>query len=415
MHRIGFSWVFWVGVVACEVATVQGQDFHLKGAIEEREESEFHSVEFEFFVKGAAWQVLVAKKLPDVLFPGARTMPGGKVIDPPNVPGRKPGDKIAEDRTEVFTMGGETLEEHYIFETQAAFYTESQPLPRPGYPAEPPRPAGHRSTQKLILYPGPVPWDCREKVLPFLWLAYGSRPYFESLKTNMVNPFYHQWAGRWGYAGYQQEGRWKLADTVPRLPLAMTYLNPGLQWIRPVENGVLTTNFVFVPYSAPYNKGFTNGHYQVLATTNVGGLVLPTEFQFDEFHPAGGGKIEAFRTVRGKVHSLSSYCPKKSLKFEFPGELTVTDERVRVNPDRSRSYGYRSSRWLTTNEAFARMEGMMGPGPPTKQVKPASAAAKPKPRPWWQGPVAVGALLVPGGVVWWRLRRAKAAKPGGAA
>ena len=405
--------MFVIGVIAWDVATIHGQDFHIKGQIEEREELENHSVEFEFFVKGVAWQVIVAKKLPDVLFPGARTMPDGKVIDPPNVPGRKPGDKIVEDRTEVFTMGGDTLEEHYIFETQAGYYTESQPLPRPGYPAEPPRPAGHRFAQKLILYPGPVPWDCREKVLPFLWLAYGSRPYFESLKTNMVNPFYHQWAGRWGFAGYQQEGRWKLANTVPRLPLVMTYMNPGLKWIRPVENGVLTTNFIFVPYSAPYNEGFTNGHYQVLATTNVGGLILPTEFQFDEYQPAGGGKIEAFRTVRGKVLSVASYCPRKSLKFEFPGELVVTDERVRIYSDRSRSSGYLSSRWLTTNEARARIEGFVQSMQKTNKVSTVSPAVKPKATHWWQALAVIAALALPGLLVWWRVRARRPGNAGG--
>ena len=395
--------IFWAGEIAA-------QEYHIKGEVEYRLYSQNYTREFEFIVKGKAWQVVSSRKLPDRIFPGARTLLDGRVIEPPSVPGRKPGDKIAEDRSDVTMMGGVSLEEHFDFQTTAEYFLGAPGRETPGQPAQPPIPAGRQLNQMLRIYPGPVPWESREKTLPFLWLAFGSGPYFANLKTNMVVPFYHQWAQRWGFRGYQQEARWRLAETVPRLPLVVSYINPGQKLERPYTNGVYAKTLVFVPYSPPYDKGFTNGHYVVLASTNIGGLTLPTEFKFEEYDLAGSGAGRPIRTVHGKVHSLASYCPKKDLKFKFPGNVTVIDERVRTNPDMSRLPSYKSTRWLTTNEVFALLEEKKNPS-----VQTLAMAAKPKPHPWWQGPVAVGALLVPGGVVWWRLRRAKAAKPGGAA
>ena len=57
-------------------------------------------------------------------------------------------------------------------------------------------------------------------------------------------------------------------------------------------------------------------------------------------------------------------------------------------------------RLLTTNEAIALVQG-------NKNPPPAVAAGKlpPKPRPWWERVLAVVALGVPLGVVWWRFYR----------
>ena len=232
--------------------------------------------------------------------------------------------------------------------------------------------------------------------MPYLWLAFGSRPYFESLKTNMLVPFYNDWAGRWGRKDYRQEATWRLADTVPRLPLEVTYLNPGAKWERTVVNNVVTTNEVLVPYAPPYDKGFKNGQYRVTAQTNIGDLTLPLEFRFDELVPAGGGAVRAVRTVSGKVHTLYSYCPKKDLRLTFAPNSAVTDERIRTNPDRRFSDGYRASRWLTTNEAVALK---------AVQSAPRQPIGPPKPRPWWERVLAVVALGVPLAVVWWRFYR----------
>ena len=222
----------------------------------------------------------------------------------------------------------------------------------------------------------------------------------------MLVPFYHYWAGQWGRADFRQEAKWRLADTVPHLPMEVTYLNSGAKWERTVVNRVVTSNEVLVPYSPPYDKGFKEGHYEVIAQTNIGGLTLPTEFRFSEMVPAGYGAVRATRTISGKVHTLYSYCPKKSLHCEFPGDVAVRDDRLRTNRQERTMRLYRSTRIVTTNEAMALLD-------PNLRRKPSLRVAKP--HPWWQGPVAVGALLVPGGVVWWRLRRTKAAKPGGVA
>ena len=405
--RAGVALLAFGGCFYSSAANTLAQDFHVKGEIEYRYYSEVYTREFEFYVKGNAWQLVVSRNLPDIVFPGPKTLLNGRVIEPPNVPGRKPGDKIAEEVRDYFVMGGDSLEEHYYFERRSAYYTESIAPALPGAPPPPARPAGKRLQEMVRIYPGPVPWESREKCLPYLWLAFGSRPYFESLKSSKVMPFYNEWAQRWGVRGYQQEIRWQLADSVPRLPRVVSYLNPGEELIRKIENGKETTNLVFVPYSAPYNRGFTNAHYAVLATTNFGGLTVPVEFQFDEFVPAGGGGIRPVRTVRGKVQTLYAYCPKKSLKLEFPDGAIVLDERIRINLDMKKIPTYKSSRWLTTNEAFALLERQKNPPPP------AAANAKPKPTPWWQGIAVIAALALPGLLIWWRVRARRAISAGG--
>ena len=232
--------------------------------------------------------------------------------------------------------------------------------------------------------------------MPYLWLAFGSRPYFESLKTNMLVPFYNDWAGRWGRKDYRQEATWRLADTVPRLPLEVIYRDPGARWQRTVENNVVTTNEVLVPWEPPYDKGFRNGHYRVTAQTNIGDLTLPLAFQFEEFVPAGKGDVRAVRTVSGKVHTLYSYCPKKTLRFDFPADVMVRDERVRTDPNQRTFPTYKASRVMTTNEAAA----LVAPKPRVPATR-----GPPKPRPWWERVLAVVALGVPLGVVWWRFYR----------
>lgn len=201
--RMPYMLVFVHGFVA---VMAQGQDFHVKGEVEYRYYSEVFAREFEFFVKGNAWQLVVSRNLPDIVFPGPRTLLNGRVIEPPNVPGRKPGDKIAEEVRDFFVMGGDSLEEHYYFERRSAYYTESIAPALPGAPPPPVRPAGKRSQEMVRIYPGPVPWESREKCLPYLWLAFGSRPYFENLKASKGMPFYNQWAQRWGGSGLSAGG-----------------------------------------------------------------------------------------------------------------------------------------------------------------------------------------------------------------
>ena len=392
---------FAVGSFFATASVTFGQDFYVKGEVEYSHYSEHYTREFELYVKGKAWQVVMERKLPDVLVPEQKPLPNGKATVPSPLADRNPGDVIAEDMWEYSIMGSDSLADHYHFYRRSGYWRPAPASTDPGRPAAPPSQGGQSVTQMITLYAGPVPWESNEKVLPYLWLAFGSGPYFASLKTNMVKPFYHSSSSRWYFhLGYQQEAKWRLADTLPRLPMEVTYLNPGTKLERERVNGVTTTNLVSVPYSPPYDKGFMNAQYRVMAQTNIGGLTLPTEFQFAEYSPAGNGSVDAVRTVRGRVHKLFSYCPKKKLELEFPPGITVRDERIRTDFDMRRSPAYFSSRLLTTNEAIALVQG-------NKNPPPAVAAGKlpPKPRPWWERVLAVVALGVPLGVVWWRFYR----------
>ena len=399
--RRAVTWACALGAMFWTTSVSSGQDFYVKGEVEYSHYSERYTREFEFFVKGKAWQAVMERKLPDVVVPEQKTLPNGKAAVPSPLADRTPGEVLAEDMWEYSIMGSDSLADHYHFYRRSGYWRPSPASSDRGRPAVPPSPGGQSVTQMITLYAGPVPWESNEKVLPYLWLAFGSGPYFASLKTNMVKPFYHASSSRWSFhLGYQQEAKWRLAETLPHLPLEVTYLNPGKKLEREVVDRVTTTNLVFVPYSPPYDKGFMNAQYQVTAQTNIGGLTLPTEFQFAEYSPTGKGAVKAVRTVRGRVHQLYSYCPKKKLELEFPPGITVRDERIRTDFDMRRSPAYFSSRLLTTNEAIALVQG-------NKNPPPAVAAGKlpPPPRPWWQRVLAVVALGVPLGVVWWRFYR----------
>lgn len=392
--------MIWITAVIClffvGATPAVGAEFSVKGEIGYHHYSDRYTREFEFYVKGDAWQAVIERKLPDYVVPGLKTLPNGKVISPPVPRGRKPGDKIYENQSQLTVMGGESVAEHYHFEKHQKYFLGSPVVSRPDLPPYPPKLPGWETVQLMSLFPGPVPTESQEKVMPYLWLAFGSRPYFESLKTNMLVPFYNDWAGRWGRKDFRQEATWRLADTVPRLPLEVIYRDPGARWQRTVENNVVTTNEVLVPWEPPYDQGFMNGRYRVTAQTNIGDLTLPLAFQFEEFVPAGKGDVRAVRTVSGKVHTLYSYCPKKTLRFDFPADVLVRDERVRTDPNQRTFPIYKASRVMTTNEAAA----LVAPKPRVPATR-----GPPPPRPWWQRVLAVVALGVPLGVVWWRFYR----------
>ena len=50
------------------------QDFHVKGEVEYKYYSEVYTREFEFSVKGTAWQGVIERKLPDSVAAGPVTL-----------------------------------------------------------------------------------------------------------------------------------------------------------------------------------------------------------------------------------------------------------------------------------------------------------------------------------------------------
>ena len=94
------------------------QDFHVKGEVEYQHYSTVYTREFEFSVKGTAWQGVIERKLPDSVASGPVTLPNGKVMSGPPLNGRVPGEKIFENRSELTIMGAESLVEHYQYYRQ---------------------------------------------------------------------------------------------------------------------------------------------------------------------------------------------------------------------------------------------------------------------------------------------------------
>lgn len=85
-------------------------------------------------MKGDAWQAVIERKLPDYVVPGLKTLPNGKVISPPVPRGRKPGDKIYENQSQLTVMGGESVAEHYHFEKHQKYFLGSPVVSRPDLP-----------------------------------------------------------------------------------------------------------------------------------------------------------------------------------------------------------------------------------------------------------------------------------------
>ena len=59
--RMAYILVFAQGFIA---GMAQGQDFHVKGEVEYQHYSTVYTREFEFSVKGTAWQGVIERKLP---------------------------------------------------------------------------------------------------------------------------------------------------------------------------------------------------------------------------------------------------------------------------------------------------------------------------------------------------------------
>jgi hypothetical protein len=177
----------------------------------------------------------------------------------------------------------------------------------------------------------------------YLWLAYASRCYFSGLSTNHLIPIWMLDDPSLRDAGYTVPAIWQLQTRPPQLPARVIYLNDGTHRTVSADHVPITFR-----YAAPFDQGFTNAEYQVQASTNVDGLVIPTEFTFTRYYVQGEHLIvrtltQGNATVVRKGTTVSEFRP------QFEGRAIAFDKRFRKEKDPVPSVRY----WVTNGEWLA--------------------------------------------------------------
>ena len=97
------------------------------------------------------------------------------------------------------------------------------------------------------------------------------------------------------------------------------------------------------PYPAPFNQGFTNGLYAITGATNVGKLILPTGFLFQQFEPGLGTSLRLCARVEATVTNFSLVCSRANFLPTLPQHNAVFDERLAHARHPVPVVGYRAS------------------------------------------------------------------------
>ena len=196
---------------------------------------------------------------------------------------------------------------------------------------------------------------------------------------------------------------WEKFHEPPHFSKRMVFLNAGKILPPGGKRGVEG-----MPPGLPYVQVYTQALFQVTGTTNVGGLVFPTRFQWNLFSVTGGrgpplypggmrsrdwGEVEMTRIEVGRL--ATNYLPP------LTPAAVITDTRLANNTNVGRfSYSTYDRRWRTVAEL-----------PKFKKTLEAASHRPKRPAPWLFGSVTAVAA-VPALLFWlagrWRQRRGKA-------
>lgn len=169
---------------------------------------------------------------------------------------------------------------------------------------------------------GEVPPD-DGTTLNYLWLAYGSRCYFAGLTTNRLRPIWALDDPALRSDGFTVPGFWKL-DPDGGLPAEVVYMNDGFCRARDSAGKP-----VVFKWQAPFDQGFTNAAFTVVAATNVGGIMVPLEWNFVRYgirsEQFGGYQLSKITETRGRVTTFSVDPVQGPLLPSFSGVAKVSD------------------------------------------------------------------------------------------
>jgi hypothetical protein len=178
-----------------------------------------------------------------------------------------------------------------------------------------------------------VPPDLPYPVLPTLWTAFVSHCWFDRHEARAIFPPHSrkQTPIRCRVERFPHE---------PRLPRRIIFIDDGLSQFGD-------------RWPAPFDGGFEVGMYQVKASTVVGEMSIPTEFELLEFQPAPSPEAPQNTRTVGRYTTkvrhveggtvIGSFWPPP-----FPGrDIPTLDFRFGQVPVK-----YRSDRWLSIEEAM---------------------------------------------------------------
>jgi len=170
----------------------------------------------------------------------------------------------------------------------------------------------------------------------YLWLAYASGCYFSEQSTNRLIPIWMLDDPNLRDMDFTVPALWQL-QVPSSLPSRVVYLNDGTH--HTVSDNRMPSTF---RYAAPFDQGFTNAEYEVLASTNVDGLVIPTQFTFTRYYVEG--KRLLMRTfTQGNATLIRKGTTVSDFRPQFTGRSVTFDKRFRNAKDPVPSVRY----WVT--------------------------------------------------------------------
>jgi hypothetical protein len=180
-----------------------------------------------------------------------------------------------------------------------------------------------------------------------IWLAYASGWYFRTLTNNLVTPAaclgVPSASGTDLYPGDEVIKKAKIVRSENALgtPQRVDYLEDG---IHPLAKK---------PWPSPLDKGFTNTVFEIVATTNWNGLVIPLLSRMTTWYASYEGETAGALHVNHEYEVLTKRIEFAERRSDYrpmiPGLTSFADTRFSTN-SRLR-FSYEGTKWLTAEEA----------------------------------------------------------------
>ena len=198
----------------------------------------------------------------------------------------------------------------------------------------------------------------------FVWFALASRGFFANLTNEYMLPLWAPEDPKTHRQPFSMMVFRELLPEPPQLPAKVSFINDGFyRSYNPVTKVVDVK-----PLNAPFDKGYTNAIYQVIALTNTAKNTLPAEFVFAVYSsPLNLGEIPFERVmVRGVVAEAGDSAPEGARISYFDGRATVVDYRINgsvrraglVSEYKYAAYPVTNGAWLTSNQLANVRKGM---------------------------------------------------------
>jgi hypothetical protein len=262
--------------------------------------------------------------------------------------------------------------------------------------------------------PGSARYPARveERVIPpndgtraqFVWLTFASYPQLSRAPKQALLPIWSPEDPNTRRQPFLMETLVTLLPEPPGLPAQLVYLNDGVyRSYNPV-----TKKFDREPLPAPFDRGYTNAVYDVLATTNIAKWVLPSDFVFTVYCSPLGGRLYERLTVHGHVTSATADTPEHACLAPFDGVASVVDCRITgALASAGQAFRYDYASYAVTNNSWPTLTQLtpLRRGLETRIRVQASQAlpVRRRARLVWGAVAAITAIFV--GALIWRTRR----------